>query len=221
MEILCNNFLVYGMGKSGKSAVEFLLKMGAKNVYVYDDNSAPKVKEAILITKFEDVLNLNLTAVVLSPGVSVVDNKNIELLKQNNIEYLSEFMLGFMFTKGKTICVTGTNGKTTTVNLIYKILQTKYKQVFLCGNTNVPITNVALNTTPDSYVVCEVSSFALETINSKFVPDVSAILNISSDHISWHKSLENYTRAKLNITKFQNQKNVLVFNSNLNIKTNG
>ena len=123
MEILTKNFLVYGTGSSGMSAVSFLLSRGAKNVYVYDDNTAKKLSGAKTIKDFCVVKDLEIDCVILSPGVQIIDNPNIEFLRQNKIKFIGEFGLGFMFCKGKKICITGTNGKTTTVNLIYQMLK--------------------------------------------------------------------------------------------------
>ena len=219
MEILTKNFLVYGTGSSGKSAVSFLLSRGAKKVYVYDDNFCEQLPETIILKNFSDVVNLDISCVVLSPGVQIIGNKNIELLKQNKIEYISEFGLGFKYCKGKKICITGTNGKTTTVNLIYQMLKTKFKKVFLCGNTDTPITQVANMTTDDCFVVCEVSSFALES--AKIKPDICSILNITQDHISRHKTFNNYKNTKLNIAKYLDNNCYFICSDIFNIKTNG
>ena len=219
MEILYKNFLVYGTGLSGTSAVSFLLKKGARIVYTYDDYNTNSIRYAHRIKNFTDILKLDIECVILSPGVNVIDNPNIELLKQNNINYISEFCLGFLYSLGTKVCVTGTNGKTTTVNVLYDIVKRQYDSVFLCGNTDCPITQIALNTTSKSILICEVSSFALECITNQFKPDISAILNITVDHISRHKSFENYRQSKLNITKFQNENQFFVCNKEFDCDT--
>ena len=219
MEILYKNFLVYGTGLSGTSAVSFLLKKGARKVYTFDDNNSKNIKLAHRLANFNEVLKLNIECVVLSPGVNVINNPNIEFLKQNNIKYISEFCLGFLYSLGTKICVTGTNGKTTTVNVLYDILKQQYSSVFLCGNTDCPITQIALDTTSKSILICEVSSFALESVTEDFVPDISAILNITVDHISRHITFDNYMKAKFNITKFQTSNQILVCNRDLNVET--
>lgn len=219
MEILAKTFLVYGLQKSGKSAVKFLLERGAKCVYIFDDNKTEILENTKTLQNFEDVVSKKIDYAILSPGVQVLGNKNIELLKENKIPYISEFCLGFLCAFGKKICVTGTNGKTTTVNLIYNILKKKYKDVFLCGNTDTPITQIANKTTKNSILVCEVSSFALETITKNFSPDVSVITNIKVDHISRHKTINNYIKSKLNITKYQKNNEFLIINKKDDIKT--
>ena len=218
MEILTKNFVVYGTGSSGKSAVSFLFSRGAKCVYVYDDNKVESIDQTKVLTKFAEIKNLDISCVILSPGVQVIGNKNIEFLKRNHISFVSEFALGFEYIKGKTICVTGTNGKTTTVNLIYEMLKTKYKSVFLCGNTKIPITQITNETKDESITVCEVSSFALECGDIK--PDISAILNITYDHITRHKNFENYKKIKQKIAKNQSKTDIFVCKDDFFIKTN-
>lgn len=218
MNILTKNFLVYGTGLSGTSAVSFLLSRGAKNVYTYDDFSDKEIKNAIKLKDFKNITNLDIECVIVSPGIDIIGNKNIEYLINNNIKYMSEFSLGFMFAQGKKICITGTNGKTTTVNLLYEICKTKYKNVFLCGNTDTPITKIANMTTKDSIVICEVSSFALETAKD-VKPYIGSILNITNDHLLRHKNFENYKNLKLSITRLQDEQCYFVSNENLDIKT--
>lgn len=220
MDILFKNFLVYGTGLSNESAISFLLKKGAKTVYVYDDYNDKKFENTTVITNFEDIINLDISLVIISPGVQIIGNKNIEFLKEHKIKFMSEFCFGFLCCKGKKICITGTNGKTTTVNLLFSMLKTKYKNnVFLCGNTDTPISAVIDKTTENSLLVCEVSSFALESITKDFRPNISAILNITTDHIIRHKTMKNYVNAKMNITKFQNFTDTFVCHSDFNVKT--
>lgn len=208
-ELKNKNILVYGTGLSGESAVSFLLKNQA-NVFVYDDKVPKKTFDRVTyIYNFDDVQKYNITMCILSPGVQILGNKNIDALKTQNIPYMSEFELGFKFSKGTKICVTGTNGKTTTVTLLYKIFSSFRKNVFLCGNTEIPITSICEQTNNKSILICEVSSFALESaIDIK--PDCSAILNITTDHISRHINFENYKNAKLNLIKNQNKNQFFV-----------
>ena len=220
VNILTKNFLVYGTGKSGKSAVSFLLSRGAKIVYTYDDNvNSEEIKNTTRLSTLVNIEKLDIECVILSPGVNVLGNKNIELLTKKGIDFMSEFCLGFMFSYGKKICITGTNGKTTTVNLVYNMLKQKYKDVYLCGNTDTPITKIANLTNENSILVCEVSSFALETAK-KIKPYISSILNIGIDHISRHGTFENYSQIKKKITSFQDANDYFVCNSDFNIITN-
>ncbi len=107
--------------------------------------------------------------------------------------------------------ITGTNGKTTTTALAGAILKTYYPDVYVVGNIGEPYTDTALKTTDDSVTVTEISSFQLETIIALH-PHVSAILNITPDHLNRHHTMENYTEAKLAITKNQTEDMVCVLN---------
>ncbi len=219
MNILSNNFLVYGLGQSGKSAISFLLSRGAQNVYTYDDEHNVHIKDTITLETLQDIEKYDITCAILSPGVPILGNENIQFLVQKGIDFISEFDLGFMYSYGKKICITGTNGKTTTVNLLYNILKQKYKNVFLCGNTDTPITKIANLTTPDSIIICEVSSFALETAKS-IKPNIASILNISPDHITRHGTFENYKMVKKKIASLMDGNDYFVCNENFNIVTN-
>lgn len=219
MNILLKNFLVYGTGLSGTSAVSFLLERGAMKVYTYDDNNSIEIPNTIKLENLDNIDELNLECVILSPGINVLGNDNIEKIKKLGIKIISEFMLGFLFSRGKKICITGTNGKTTTVNLLYNILKTTFKNVFLCGNTETPITKTANSTTNESILVCEVSSFALESAD-EINPNISAILNITQDHIARHKTFENYKNTKLKITKWQKSTDFFVCNDKFIVDTN-
>lgn len=220
LEILAKTFLVYGIQTTGKSAVNFLLSRGAKTVYIYDDGPCEQVKDAIIIKDFDQVKNLGVDCCILSPGVNVLGNKNIELLEKLNIPYISEFCLGLTNAQGKNVCITGTNGKTTTTNLIYELLRTQNKEIFLCGNRDIPLTHFVNQTTKNSILVCEVSSFALESVSKEFKPQISSILNITTDHISRHKTFENYKNIKFNITKNQNKNDYFICEYNFKVKTN-
>ena len=118
--------------------------------------------------------------------------------------------MAYRHSKGKIIAVTGTNGKTTTTSLIGEIMNTYFKQVFVVGNIGNPYTDIALDTTEDSVTIIELSSFQLETIH-EFCPDVSAILNITPDHLNRHHTMENYINLKKH-SKNQSIKNLCVLN---------
>ena len=220
MKILSKNFLVYGTGLSGTSAVSFLNSRGAKKVYVYDDNEIKEIKNSYTLYNLNDLKDLDIECVILSPGVQILGNKNIELFKKLNIPYISEFYLGYLFCQGKKICITGTNGKTTTVNLIYEMLKSSFNEVYLCGNTDMPITKVANMTSENSLIVCEVSSFALESCGKQFKPYISSILNITNDHISRHGTFEKYKKLKYLVTNYQDNNDYFVASENFDVVTN-
>ena len=135
----------------------------------------------------------------------------MQLLDQCNIQLWSEIQLGYALLKGRLIAITGTNGKTTTTALTGEIMKEFSKEVFVAGNIGMPFTDIVLNTTRESCTVLEVSSFQLETIID-FKPDISAILNITPDHLDRHHTMENYVRIKKDITMRQGKGEYCVLN---------
>ena len=113
--------------------------------------------------------------------------------------------------KGKVLAVTGTNGKTTTTALLGEIMKAYSDSVFVVGNIGNAYTAAALDTKEDSYVVAEISSFQLETIET-FAPEVSAILNITEDHLNRHHTMEEYIRVKELITANQTKEDFCILN---------
>lgn len=213
MKIKNNNFLVYGGGISGISAYKFLQEHGA-NVYMFSDKITDDIKDLNLITNLTQIENMGINYAVLSPGVQIIGNKNIKKIKDLGIMLMSELELGYIFSKGKFIAVTGTNGKTTCTSLLGHILSNIYN-VFVCGNIGIPITSICDKTDDQSVVICEVSSFMLELVSPNFSPDISVICNITPDHISRHKTFEEYYQTKCKITAYQNNNNYLVVPNNL------
>ena len=216
------NVLIFGYGKSGKSALNLLKKVGAK-VFVYDDklivkiqdckkqnneqNCNPKIifndlldKDAIFINGIQDLENYDINFCVLSPGVDL-ENPMLVHIKNKNIKILSELELGAYFCKGKIFAITGTNGKTTSVNLLNSIFLKANQNCFLCGNVGKPICDIALKTTEKSLIVCEVSSYQLETTNN-FKAFATAILNIQPYHLNRHKTMEKYINIKNKINNY-------------------
>lgn len=152
------------------------------------------VKKIYFFNNFQKLKNIYFHFCILSPAVPL-DCDEVIFLKKNNVRILSELELGAYFCKGRIFAITGTNGKTTSVNLLHQIFATAGKKSFLCGNVGIPICDIALKTTPSSLIVCEVSSFQLE--HSKFFkPFASCILNLAPDHLDRHKNLQNYGDAK-------------------------
>jgi len=212
--------LVFGAGKSGISATRLLQKQGAK-VVLYDSNSKvtiDSIKEKIAIDqKFElligelpDKLIDTIDLLVLSPGIPT-DIIEVKKIIARKIPVWGEVELAYHFSQGKIIGITGTNGKTTTTSLVGDIMKAHFAEVFVVGNIGNPYTDYALETTEDSVIVAELSSFQLETIVD-FKPDISVILNITQDHLNRHHTMENYIQAKLNITKKQTQDELCILN---------
>lgn len=212
--------LVFGTGKSGIAAAELLLEKGAE-VILYDGNESLDEEEirALLNTKKQVSVLLGelpqevietLSLAVLSPGIPL-DSPEAERIKAAGVKIWGEIELAAYFSKGQVLAVTGTNGKTTTTALTGAIMKAAYPDVYVVGNIGIPYTSVALQTNGDTVTVAEVSSFQLETI-VRFAPKVSAILNITPDHLNRHHTMENYTDVKLAITKNQAKDDTCILN---------
>lgn len=143
--------------------------------------------------------------IILSPGVDVLSSAVVGISRALNIPCVGEIEFSYWLTKAKFIAITGTNGKTTTSYLTYRVLRERRKRVFLGGNIGRPLSSFVLNTKKGDLIVLEVSSFQLETI-LQFRPYVAAVLNIEPDHLDRYLTFDEYFKAKMNI--FKNQKNV-------------
>ncbi|MEG1715456.1 MAG: UDP-N-acetylmuramoyl-L-alanine--D-glutamate ligase [Lachnospiraceae bacterium] len=220
MNLAEKRVLVFGSGMSGIGA-SHLLRREQAQVILYDGNEALNKKEiqesigydscveVILGVLEEEVIN-TLDLVILSPGVPT-DLPVILKMKEKGIPIWGEVELAYQFGKGQVLAITGTNGKTTTTALLGEIMKAWKKQVFVVGNIGNPYTKAALQMTDDAVTVAEMSSFQLESIDS-FRPKVSAILNITEDHMNRHHTMEAYMAAKFAITKNQTQEDVCVLN---------
>ncbi|WP_313132454.1 UDP-N-acetylmuramoyl-L-alanine--D-glutamate ligase [Anaerocolumna sp.] len=220
MDIKHKKVLVFGTGISGMAAVK-LLQQTEADITLYDGNvnlnkediaaKLPKdFKGNIILGELPENLLKQLDLAVLSPGVPT-DLEIVNKMRDNQIPIWGEVELAYYFSKGKIAAITGTNGKTTTTTLVGEIMKTYYNSVFVVGNIGVPYTEMVLNAKEDSITIAEMSSFQLETIH-EFKPDVSAILNITPDHLNRHHTMEKYIEAKVNITKNQDQNDVCVLN---------
>lgn len=214
--------LVIGSGISGVSAVGLLEKLGAQ-VYFYDGNeklSSQQLREKLppdsgaeCLTGFlPEEIEGQVENVVLSPGVPT-DIPMVNRLRERGVRILGEIELGFLMEKGRVIAITGTNGKTTTTTLAGEIMKAHLgtEKVFVVGNIGTPYTAEAPGTEEDTVTVAEISSFQLETV-SAFRPVVSAILNITPDHLDRHHTMEAYVAAKEAIAANQTKEEICVLN---------
>ena len=208
------SFLVYGLGISGKSVIKFFKKNKVKKFEIWDDN------QKNLIEKYKPKnLKQSLDKVdyiVLSPGISLIHNKNLKKFKKKIITDIDLFYLAR--NKFKSIVVTGTNGKSTTCKLIYHLLRENKYRCFLGGNIGNPILDIKYK--KNSYVIIEASSFQLS--HSKFInPNFAFFLNLTNDHLDWHGNMNNYLNSKLKIFKLQSKKSYAIINKNLKKKLIG
>ena len=212
--------LVFGSGISGIGACSLLLQAG-REVILYDGNASlcpEELKkrlgnqdgvEIILGDLPEEVLQ-SVDMAVLSPGVPT-DLPVVNRMRKMGICISGEIELAYTYGKGDVLAITGTNGKTTTTALLGEIMKNYKRSVFVVGNIGNPYTLAAPQMTKDSVAVAEVSSFQLETIH-EFHPRVSAILNITPDHLNRHHTMDAYIHAKENVAKNQDAKDVCVLN---------
>ena len=220
MKIEEKKVLVVGAGKSGIAAAELLLEKQVETV-LYDGNKdfnieqlyekEPKLKGVpVLLGELSDEQLREFDIAVLSPGVPT-DLPVVDRMRAMNVAISGEIELAYSFAKGKLAAITGTNGKTTTTALTGEIMKSYFEDVRVVGNIGIPYTNEAATMTEDTVTVAEISSFQLETIHD-FHPNVSAILNITPDHLNRHHTMDCYIKTKENITKNQTKDEVCVLN---------
>lgn len=223
MDVRGKKVLVFGSGISGVAASRLLLGGGA-SVVLYDGNASldeAKIRGEILdglsghtveivLGEFPKELLDGLDLTVMSPGVPT-DLPVVEKMRERNIPIWGEIELAYVFGKGDVLAITGTNGKTTTTALLGEIMKDAGKSTYVVGNIGNPYTDIAAQTAEDSVIVAEMSSFQLETVHT-FAPKVSAILNITPDHLNRHHTMEAYIEAKENIAKNQGPQDVCVLN---------
>ncbi len=214
--------LVIGSGVSGQGAVSLLGHMGA-DILLYDggdkitqeelEGRVPQgVQAQCYVRQLPEELMGQIDVAVLSPGVPA-DSPLVTELKGRGVRVIGEIELGFLAEKGRVAAITGTNGKTTTTTLVGEILKAHLGQdkVFVVGNIGNPYTMEVEKTGPDTVTVGEISSFQLETVES-FRPRVSAILNITPDHLNRHHTMEAYVEAKERIAMRQTSEDICVLN---------
>ena len=217
MDMKNKKVLVFGSGISGIGAGKLLEQVGA-SVVLYDgketlDKEVLKAqlgddtKAEIILGELSEEVMETLDLVVMSPG----DLPVVLKMRDMGIPIWGEVELAYTYGKGDVLAITGTNGKTTTTALLGEIMKNYKESVFVVGNIGNPYTAAALEMREDSVAVAEMSSFQLETIH-EFRPKVSAILNITPDHLNRHHTMEAYIKAKEDIAKNQTKEDTCVLN---------
>jgi UDP-N-acetylmuramoylalanine--D-glutamate ligase len=149
--------------------------------------------------------------IVPSPGVPLM-MPALAAARAVGVPVWSEIELASRFLRGRLLCITGSNGKTTTTSLIGHILETAGLPVQVAGNIGTPLISRVDVSSDAGFTVVEASSFQLELISS-FHPDVAVLLNITPDHLDRHGSLEAYSRAKARIFEYQREEDAAVMNA--------
>lgn len=208
------------MGISGKGAA-LLLKNHTDSLILFDSNEALD-KEALLsglglsgkaraVTgRMTPELLKDVDILALSPGISV-NAPDIALAREMGVRILGEVEIASEISKGRIIAITGTNGKTTTTALTGEIMKAAFPEVFVVGNIGKSFASIADETTDESIIVAEISSFQLESVE-EFHPEVTAVLNLTPDHLDRHGSFENYAAVKMMIAGNQTADEVCVIN---------
>ncbi len=219
--------LVLGLGKSGKSAVRALNEYFQIPVTVADRNPLDILPGGREIVQYygarfyqEEELMENIDdfdLIIKSPGISIT-NPLIKASEKQGIKTLDEFELGYQILidrfpqiREKLIAVTGTNGKTTTTELLTEIFKNNNLPALSAGNVGSPLSTKALEVSGCEYLILEVSSFQLQ-YTEDFTPHVAVILNITPDHLDWHGKHEHYIAAKSRIFMNQTEKDYTILN---------
>ena len=209
---------IIGAGESGIGAA-ILAKKNSYNVFVSDNNIIKTNYRKVLIENridfeegghsFEKILNSNL--IIKSPGIPN-ESELIKKINKFDLNLISEIDFAYRFTKAKIIAITGTNGKTTTSLITYKILKDAGLNVCVAGNIGNSFSH-AISKKDYDVVVLEVSSFQLDNI-VEFSPYISILLNITPDHLDrYNNYFENYLKSKLMITLNQTTNDFLIYNN--------
>ena len=206
MNIFLNKrILIYGLGKTGLSTFKFL--KNENEIFLFDDYQIKN--KSLLIKKnfinFKNIFKVKIDLIIISPGIDIEKCKLSRFLKKNRNKIYSDLDIFYSFYKNNCITVTGTNGKSTTCQLIYEVLLKQKFDVKLVGNIGNPILSVK-DVKKKTIFVVEASSYQLE-YSKIFKSKYAAILNLSPDHIERHKTLDIYIKSKFKLLKNQQKKN--------------
>lgn len=212
------NISVIGIGISNRPLIKLLLESGA-SVTAHDRKTeeqlgdiAKELKESgvelVLGGNYMDTISGEI--VFKTPGLRF-DHPSLLKAKENGSYITSEMEVFMEVCPSKIIAVTGSDGKTTTTTLIYKMLCEDGKKAYLGGNIGTPLLSKTNEMTEDDYVVLELSSFQLHTMKKS--PHIAVMTNITPNHLDMHRDYEEYIDAKKNIMLYQGKNDILVVNS--------
>ena len=198
--------LVFGAGLSGLGAKELLEKKGYE-VYLIDDKVAKTSKEGIEILN-----NEKIEFIVKSPGIPW-KAELLQVAKEKNVQVISEIDLAYKYMDKniKVFSITGTNGKTTTATKIYELLDFAGYKARLAGNAGFSFAKLVADEEPLEYVVLELSSYQLEN-NPQIHSNIAGIINLTPDHLTRYKTVEDYYITKFNIFSKQTEDDFALIN---------
>lgn len=220
MEYEGKKVLVVGMARSGVAAAQLLVSRGA--IVTVNDS---KTEEA-LGDSLQPLAGLELNRAFGCPAADLLEGQDCLVLspgipdtapfvvkaKEMGIYVIGELELAWQLAKGTMVAVSGTNGKTTTVSLLGEIFRNAGKVTHVVGNIGYPYSAAALESKKEDVIVCEVSSFQMETADT-FRPHVAVLTNITEDHLNRHGTMEVYTAMKMRMFRCQTQEDTAVFNA--------
>ena len=211
--------LVVGMGKSGLAATQAMIKLGAK-VTIQESREKANVDGQILNflesqkvkCYFHEIPDhvADFDMIILSPGV----NPELDFIQEaaaEGAEIVGELEIAYRIARGTFVAITGTNGKTTTTTLVGEIFRNSKRKTHVVGNIGVAVISKSMEADEDDWLVTETSSFQLQT-TKYFKPVVSAILNLTPDHLNRHHTMEEYGRAKAKIFANQDENGYCIVN---------
>jgi UDP-N-acetylmuramoylalanine--D-glutamate ligase len=207
---LNKKILIYGIGKSGISAFNFLKK--SNNVLLFDDNKKSRLKNFIKrkFIPLDQIKKFRFDIIILSPGIDINQCKLKNFLKKHSKIIYTDLDVFYSFYKNQCITITGTNGKSTSCQLLYEVLKKNEFDVKLAGNIGYPVLSVK-NIKKKSIFVIEASSYQLD-YSQLFTSKYAAILNISPDHLERHKTLKKYIYAKFKLIESQRRGSIAFIN---------
>lgn len=201
------NALVVGMEKSGQASAAFLR---AKSANVTTTDVRPRELPGFRLQSAELFLE-KWNLIVLSPGVPS-DLEPLQQARARGVDVMGEIELAAAWLRGKTIGITGSNGKTTTTSLVGHILKSAGVAAQVGGNIGTPVVAMTESSRDDQWNVLELSSFQLETART-FRTHIAACLNVTQNHLDRHRTMENYIHAKGNLFRMQRAGSFAVLNA--------
>ena len=209
---LGKKILIYGLGRSGVSSYKFLRNKA--DLYLFDDNLKKdiKLKSNLRLNTLKEISKINFDKIIISPGIDISKCKLSKTLKKNSSKIYTDLDIFYSFYKNKSITITGTNGKSTTAQILYEVLEDQKYDVRLIGNIGNPALSEKKITKHTIFVI-EASSYQLE-YSQIFSSKYAAILNIAPDHIERHKNLKNYITAKFKLLVSQPNNATAFINKN-------
>ena len=204
------SFLIYGLGLTGQSVVNFFVKNNVRNFKVWDDHNKDLYKNKRTSNLVKSLHTVDY--IILSPGVSLMKSKNKNNLIKFQKKIITDLDLFFLVREfSKSIVVTGTNGKSTTCKILSHVLKKNNFQPILGGNIGAPV--LSLKIKKKNIIIIEASSFQLS--HSKFIhPNYAILLNITNDHLDWHVNMKNYINSKFKIFENQDKNQFAIVNRN-------